>query len=257
MIDQPFAIALLFLLGIFTGAVAGVLGIGGGLLIVPALSLWQISLVQATATSLVGVFISAVSGSVQNGLKGNLNWKAALGLALFGIPTAQIGAWLGDRLPNAYLAFSFAGLMLLTIYLLDLKQKLKARTQSAPQTAHNPPAIAGIGLFAGLLSGLFGVGGGAVMVPLQMLFLNEPIKSAVRTSLGAIVLISISGLIQHTLNQNVLWKPGIALALGGMLGAQIGTRILPRLSDRLVNTLFRGLLVLLSIYMIWKGIQSA
>ncbi len=253
MIDQPLTIGLLFLLGIFTGAVAGVLGIGGGLLMVPALTLWQISLVQATATSLVGVLISAISGSLQNWLKGVLNWRASLGLAIFGIPTAQLGAWLGDRLPNSDLAFSFAALMLLTIFLLNLKQKLRARDQAETSSRQSLLPIVGIGLFAGLLSGLFGVGGGAVMVPLQMLFLNESIKSAVRTSLGAIVAISASGLIQHSLNHNVLWTPGIALALGGMLGAQMGTSLLPRLSDQLVNLLFRGLLIFLSIYLIWKG----
>jgi uncharacterized membrane protein YfcA len=71
--------------------------------------------------------------------------------------------------------------------------------------------------------------------------------------LGAIVLIAASGLMQHALNQNVLWKPGLALALGGMLGAQLGTRLLPRLPDAIVNRLFRSLLILLSLYMIWKG----
>jgi uncharacterized protein len=255
MIDQPLTLGLLVLLGIFTGAVAGVLGIGGGLLIVPALTLWQISLVQATATSLVGVLISAISGSAQNWLRGTLNWRASLGLAMFGIPTAQLGAWLGDRLSNSYLAFSFAALMLLTIYLLTIKQKLKARSQEDNPVDRNLVRVGGIGLFAGLLSGLFGVGGGAIMVPLQMLFLNESIKSAVRTSLGAIVAISASGLIQHTLNRNVLWTPGLALALGGMLGAQFGTRLLPRLSDHLISQLFRGLLLFLSLYMIWQGLQ--
>ncbi|MGI0494549.1 sulfite exporter TauE/SafE family protein, partial [Alkalinema pantanalense CENA528] len=108
----------------------------------------------------------------------------------------------------------------------------------------------------GFLSGLFGVGGGAIMVPLQMLFLGEPIKSAVRTSLGAIVLIAMSGLVSHTLNGNVLWQPGIAIALGGMLGAQLGTRWLNRLSSKMVDRMFRGLLVVLSIYMVWKGCSS-
>jgi uncharacterized protein len=255
MIDHPLTLGLLFLLGIFTGAVAGILGIGGGLLIVPALTLWQVSLVQATATSLVGVLVSAISGSAQNWLKGTLNWRAALGLAIFGIPTAQVGAWLGDRLPSSYLAFSFAALMLLTIYLLTLKQRLKSKNLEDAPLNRSLVRVGGIGSLAGLLSGLFGVGGGAVMVPLQMLFLNESIKSAVRTSLGAIVAIATSGLIQHALNRNVLWTPGIALALGGMLGAQLGTGILPQLSDRLVSQFFRGLLIVLSLYMIWQGLH--
>lgn len=258
--DQSTTWILLTLLGVFTGAVAGVLGIGGGLLIVPALTLWGVNLVQATATSLVGVLVSALSGSVQNWRKGRLNWRDSMGLALFGIPTAQFGAWLGDRLPNAWLAFGFAALMLVTIYLMDLKQRLKQRNQQADVpddvTPHGWLPVAQIGLLAGVLSGLFGVGGGTVMVPLQMLMLGETIKTAVRTSLGAIVAIAASGLAQHAWNGNVLLIPGLCLGLGGMLGAQLGTRLLPRLSDQLVNQLFRLLLVLLSIYMIWRGLQG-
>jgi uncharacterized protein len=261
MIDQPMTLLLLTFIGLLTGIIAGILGIGGGVLIVPILTFWQVLLVQATATSLVGVLLSAISGSYQNWRKGQLNGPAALGFALFGIPTAVLGAELGSRLPNAWLAFGFAALMGLTIYLLDLKRRLAPHHQtSADRIAipikHDLRSVAGIGLFTGILSGLFGIGGGAVMVPLQMLLLSEPIKSAVRTSLGAIVLIATSGLAKHTLEGNVLWPQGICLAIGGMVGAQIGTRILPRLSDQLVNLLFRLLLILLALYMGWKGFHT-
>jgi hypothetical protein len=258
MLNSPLSLLLLATLGVFTGIVAGVLGIGGGLLIVPVLSLMGVSLVQATATSLVGVLLSAVSGSIQNWRKGTLNLRAAGSIALFGLPTAQVGAWLGDRLQEHWLAFSFALLMLLTIYFMNLKHRLKLRECSADETAgiYRLMPVAQIGLLAGLLSGLFGIGGGVVMVSLQMLMLGESIKSAVRTSLGAIVLIAISGLLQHSFNSNVLWLPGICLGIGGIIGAQLGTRLLPRMSDRLVSRLFQSLLVLLAAYMAWKGFNA-
>jgi uncharacterized membrane protein YfcA len=113
-----------------------------------------------------------------------------------------------------------------------------------------------IGLLAGFLSGLFGVGGGAVMVPLQMVWLEEPIKSAVRTSLGAIVLIAMSGLWRYGIQGNVLWGPGFMLAIGGAIGAQFGTRLLKTLSSDRVNQLFRALLIILAIYMTWRGIRG-
>ncbi len=283
MLETPIGWVLLFIIGTVTGTLSGLLGIGGGLLMVPALTIWGVSLVQATATSLIGVFLSALSGSVRNFRAGELNWKASLLLALFGIVTAQAGALIGDRLPDAGLAIGFAALLLVTVYLMDLRRKLKkqADTQHAKQTAlaelssasvfssNRPseesdgkqvaaqlPQIAGIGLSAGVLSGLFGVGGGVVMVPLQMLLLGESIKAAVRTSLGAIVAIAISGLAQHAWNGNVLWIPGLCLGLGGITGAQIGTRLLPRLPDQIVNRMFRGLLFALAAYMIIRAIRS-
>jgi uncharacterized protein len=254
---------LLFGLGIVTGVLSGLLGIGGGLLMVPALTVFGVPLVQATATSLVGVFLSAVSGSVRNFRAGELNWQTSLLLAAFGIVTAQAGAWLGNRLPDAVLSLAFAALLLITIYLMQLRQRLKRNEIRQPPIesgtgkpgARRVGPIAAIGLLAGLLSGLFGVGGGVVMVPLQMLLLAESIKAAVRTSLGAIVAIAISGLAQHAWNGNVLWIPGICLGMGGILGAQAGTRLLPRLPDRTVNLLFRLFLIGLSVYMVVRAID--
>jgi uncharacterized protein len=256
MLETPIGWLLLLLLGTFTGTLSGLLGIGGGLLMVPALTIFGVPLVEATATSLVGVFLSAVSGSVQNLRTGDLAWRLSLILAGFGIVTAQAGAWLGDRIPDRFLSLAFAALLLLTIYLMNLRQDLKRR-QSQP-TAPTPrfAPTAGIGLLAGLLSGLFGVGGGLVMVPLQMLFLQEPIKSAVRTSLGAIVAIAISGLAQHAWNGNVLWIPGLCLGIGGMVGAQMGTRLLPTLPDRAISLLFRISLIALAVYMVVRGVVN-
>lgn len=270
MLESPLGWVLLFLVGTVTGTLSGVLGIGGGLLMVPILTLFGLPLVQATATSLIGVLLSALSGSVQNLRTRSLNWRVSGLLALFGIFTAQVGAWLGDRLPDAWLALAFAALLLLTIYLMDLRRQLQKKealslshpaVESAspvpvPTLSLQVPSIAGIGLLAGVLSGLFGVGGGVVMVPLQTLFLNETIKSAVRTSLGAIVPIAISGLAQHAWNGNVLWIPGLCLGLGGIFGAQVGTRLLPKLSDGTVNQLFRLFLIALAVYMAVRGIQG-
>ena len=263
MLETPIGWVLLLVLGTFTGTLSGLLGIGGGLLMVPALTMFGVPLVQATATSLVGVFLSSVSGSLRNlGMK-ELNWRVSLVLATFGIFTAQGGAWLGDRIPDHWLSLSFAVLLLVTIYLMNLRQSLKSRhainLELSPDKLATTPIryapTAGIGLLVGLLSGLFGVGGGLVMVPLQMLLLNEPIKSAVRTSLGAIVAIAISALAQHAWNGNVLWIPGLCLGLGGIVGAQIGTRLLPRFPDRTVSLMFRCTLILLAVYMVVRVVS--
>ncbi|WNZ21998.1 sulfite exporter TauE/SafE family protein [Leptolyngbya sp. NK1-12] len=262
MLETPLGWGLLFVLGSFTGVLSGLLGIGGGLLMVPALTLFGVPLVQATATSLVGVFLSSISGSLRNFRAGELNWRVSLVLAGFGIVTAQVGAWLGDQLPDALLSIGFAVLLLLTIYLMNLRQRLQrqqAGSQDATKTVSDSirwKPTAAIGLLAGVLSGLFGVGGGVVMVPLQMLFLGESIKAAVRTSLGAIVAIAISGLAQHAWNGNVLWIPGLCLGMGGVLGAQFGTRLLPRLPDQTVNLLFRVFLIGLAVYMLLRGLSA-
>ncbi|MDY6941337.1 MAG: sulfite exporter TauE/SafE family protein [Cyanobacteriota bacterium] len=253
---DPLTAILLLLLGTCTGLVAGVLGIGGGLLMVPVLMAWGVPILEATATSLVCVLLSAISGSWRNWQSGQLQVAASLSLALGGFPAAQFSAWLGDRLPGVGLAFGFAGLQLLAIYLMGLRRKLQRETAPEPSRSISIPKMAGIGVLAGLLSGLFGIGGGLVMVPLQMLFLGFSIKPAVRTSLGAIVPIAASGLIRHSYSGNVLWIPGLCLGLGGILGAQLGTRLLPKLPARVVDRIFRWLLMGLATYTLVKGLQA-
>ncbi|HEY9656844.1 MAG TPA: sulfite exporter TauE/SafE family protein, partial [Allocoleopsis sp.] len=127
MLQTPIGWVLLFFIGTFTGTLSGLLGIGGGLLMVPALTVFGVPLVQATATSLVGVFLSSVSGSLRNFSAGELNWQVSLLLALFGMVTAQVGAWLGDRISDAWLSLAFAALLLITIYLINLRQQLQRR----------------------------------------------------------------------------------------------------------------------------------
>ena len=296
MIDTPLGWLLLLVFGLFTGTLAGILGIGGGLLNVPALTLSGASTLQATATSLIGVLFSATSGSVRNLQTGSLNWQVSLTLGGCGILAAQLGAWMGGQLPDAWLSLGFAALTLVTIYLMGLKRSLKQQQERAakeekknitsevlhdqsstpndppspiphPSSTINPPHSTStpqptyrlfptmlIGLTAGTLSGLFGVGGGAVMVPLQMLILNEPIKTAVRTSLGAIVAIASSALIRQAAVGNVIWMPGICLGIGGIIGAQLGTRLLPKLSNKMISSLFRLLLLGLATYMIVRVI---
>jgi uncharacterized membrane protein YfcA len=228
---------------------------------VPALTAVGFGVLPATATSLVGVMFSSISGSLRNWWAGKLDLRRSFSLAIGGIPAAQIGAILAENLSPSALAFSFAGLQCIAIYLMGLRQKLSPSAGEAEgryeadrdsESWFDQPSI-GIGVIAGVLSGLFGVGGGVIMVPLQMLVLKTPIKDAVRVSLGAIVAIGASSLIRHALLGNVLWIPGLCLGIGGVIGAQIGVRLLPYLSAAFINFLFRGLLILMAAFMIFEG----
>jgi uncharacterized membrane protein YfcA len=95
---------------------------------------------------------------------------------------------------------------------------------------------------------MFGVGGGLILVPLQMLFLQVKIKSAIQTSLGVIVLTSVFASIGHYKNENILFSTGILVGLGGLIGSQISTRFLPKIPEQYIKFLFCGLLIILAIY---------
>lgn len=101
-----------------------------------------------------------------------------------------------------------------------------------------------IGLLAGLLSGLFGVGGGTVIVPLLVLMLHFDQRLAAGTSLAAIVPTASVGVISYAIHGSVAWIPAIILAAGAVIGAQIGTRLLPRISQSALRWAFIGFLVI-------------
>ncbi|MGF1577147.1 MAG: sulfite exporter TauE/SafE family protein [Cyanophyceae cyanobacterium] len=259
--------------GVISGILAGILGIGGGVLLNPLLVGVGTTPVQAAATSSLAILMTATAGTFQNWRMGFLQIEKTLYLGIPAILTAQLGVLLGSNAPDYLLATGFGLLLIINIYLVGLKKKAITKAQSltgdaqtqetlspqaetpSTQSFWRTPLVARLttGGLAGLLAGLFGVGGGVVMVPMQILLLNEPIKDAVRTSLSVIVITGISACVGHALRGNVLVLYGLVLGLAGMVGAQAGTRFLPKLSDQMVSIAFRLLMAVLSTYMFWKA----
>ncbi len=243
----------LFFGGLLSGVLAGFLGIGGGTLLVPILVTLGYSPVQAVATSSLTIVLTSISGSIQNWRMGYLDIKKVTYMGIPSVITAQIGVYFSNIVPNYILLVAFAVLLISTIFLTNLRQSLSAKQFGDLSKSKNNKMIAYIstGGAAGILAGFFGVGGGVIMVPLQMLLLSEPIKVAIQTSLGVIVITSLSACVGQAWQGNVLFSEGFLLGLGGLLGAQVSTRFLPRLPEQLVSLIFRFFLLSLAFYLLW------
>lgn len=247
--------------GLVSGILAGFLGIGGGTVLVPLIVALGYTPVEAVATSSLVILITSISGSVQNWRMGYFDLKGVIYLGFPALVTAQIGVYLASRVAPYLLLTGFGILLIATIYLVDLRKRLTSKEESnepQPKEVTNEPqqfnpvlSRIGTGSTAGILSALFGVGGGVILVPLQILLLGETIKGAIQTSLGVIAITAISACIGHAMSGNVLFVNGILLGIGGLLGAQISTRILPKLPDEIVSLAFRNFLGILSLYIFW------
>ena len=254
----------LFPIGIVVGIVSALLGIGGGLLYVPALAAVGASPIQSVATSLVAITLGATSGTIQNWQMKSLKLETVSLLTFPAMLTTEIGVSIARALPSKWLLLSFSALQITAIWLINLKNKLqkdekktaKIVPSQSPEDSTPILKTQSIGLIAGILSGLFGVGGGIVMVPLQVLILKMPIKQSVQTSYGAIVLISLWAVSRYAIadSTNVLILPGLMLGFGSLLGSNYGARLLPKLSDNLVRFLFTCLLIILAVYMSFKAL---
>ena len=113
--------------------------------------------------------------------------------------------------------------------------------------------LVAIGLLGGVLSGLLGVGGGIVMVPLLVLWAHYGQREAHAASLGAIIPISIAGIITYGIAGEVKVGPAIALTIGSVCGARVGAGMLARLDERILKSVFGLFLVGVALLMAIRG----
>ena len=242
--------------GVFSGVLSGLLGIGGGFIIVSLLVALGYPPIQAVATSSLVIVLSSSTGSFYNWRSGYLDLKRVIYIAIPAIVAAQLGVFAAVKIADYVLLIIFSIFLVTNIFLIQLRKRLIATNKKSTNILNPTVSRIATGTIAGFLSGLLGVGGGAIMVPLQMLLLNEDIKVAIRTSLGVIVAATISSCIVHATQGNVLYLEGLTLGAGGMIGSQLGTRVLPKLADSLVSRIFVVFLASMAVLNLWQAWKS-
>lgn len=222
------------ILGVLTGLLAGILsgafGVGGGIVMVPAIRLFLNPAVPvaAIASPLPVIFPTAVVGAYTYHRAGQVSLRAAAWAAPLGALGAFGGAAL-TRVVNPHV------LLLITAVLVVWQAIRVARGkeyEERPRGSTPGWQYALMGLAAGVISGALGVGGGIIMVPVLTAMLGMPLKRALGTSLVAIMALVIPGTIAHAAYGNVDWGISLVLVLGVMPGARIGALLALRAKDR-------------------------
>lgn len=259
---DPLQIVLFAIAGFAIGIFSGLLGIGGGTLMVPILRLgFGLEAVVATATSLFTIVFTSIGGTITHIRNKTALPKLSLCLGVGGAITSSFGAFLGNMSPGwlimlvaaiiiAYSAFN----MLRKAVKVPQKGKEKAAPDKSSR-AKEPVVIPeweftrkrglqgfGIGLIAGLASGYVGVGGGFIMVPLMTAWLGVPMQKASGTSLLAIMILAIPGVVTQIVLGNVDFLAGIFLAIGSIPGAMVGARFVKRIPERQLRFIFAAFL---------------
>jgi uncharacterized protein len=209
--------------GFGAGVLSGLFGVGGGIVTTPAVdTLLGGTAIQAIATPLPVILPTSLVGSYTYGKAGEVSFRAARWAAAPGIGGAIAGALLTEVV-NAHL------LLLVTAALIAITavQVIVGRTSRTPWVLGETPGwkYSAIGLLAGFVSGLLGVGGGIVMVPALTTWIGMPLRRALGTSLLVIAILVIPGTIVHSLLGNIDWAIFLVLTLGVIPGARVGARI--------------------------------
>ncbi|MFM8155450.1 MAG: sulfite exporter TauE/SafE family protein [Actinomycetes bacterium] len=240
-----------FLTAIAAGVLAGLTGGGGGMFFVPVLIFAGMPVVEALATSNLGILITSASGTLTNVRQGLVPWRRVLWLGIPAIVLAPLGAWIAFHLPGDLLILGFILLNLTNIVLTARKPAVDeyANTGRTP----TPLQYTATGGSGGLLAGLFGIGGGLIVVPLQILWLSTPIKIAARASLAVIMLSSAAAVLGHSVvDGGIHWRTGIVLGIGGVIGAPIGALLLRRISPTAATRILQLVLLGVSITLTWQ-----
>jgi uncharacterized protein len=240
--------------GIIIGLLSGLVGIGGGTILLPLLVNFGYSPIQGVATSSLAVVLTVLSSSWRNWKNGGFDLERISLLATPAILVAPLGVFLSTKFPSFLLLLSFGIFLIVNIFLASIKRNLKHQVIDSSVMKQNF-YLARIltGGISGFLAGLFGIGGGAIMVPLQMLLLRENIKMAIQTSIGVILITSISNFCIYLQQGNISFSAGIALGFGGLCGAQVSSYYLPKVSEKTIGLIFNLVLLILATNMFWQA----
>lgn len=218
---------ILLVTGLGVGVLSGLLGVGGGVAMVPILVLLlHYGQKSGQATSLAAITLTALSGAVSYGIAGEVMLLPAAVVAVGGLVGAVLGVGLLRRLSENQVRLVFGVLMV--VVAVRLLWPSAAVTGSSQVASIGPGILGGYlltGLAMGVLSALLGVGGGVILVPAFMLAFGMSPHEAQCTSLAVMVPVSLMGAWRNARHGYTDWRAGAWLGVGGVVGAPLGAAL--------------------------------
>lgn len=210
-------------LGFVAGVVGSVIGLGGGIIIVPVLTFLGVSPTLASSSSLFAAFSNSVASTISYTRQKRTDYKIGLRLGLLSVPGTILGAIITSHVTPDVFKILFGIVLIASCYYLFVKRNLASKQQNTSKQML--VVSAGISFFAGILSSFFGIGGGIVFVPLMIIGLGMLVKNATATSQLILMFSSASGMIAHALLGHSDFDYAFLLSIGAFAGGFLGARL--------------------------------
>jgi uncharacterized membrane protein YfcA len=235
--------ALTLVVGLCSGVLSGAFGVGGAVISTPGIRLLGVSPLVAVGTTLPAILPSALSGGLRYHTEGLLDWRAVALVAPSGLLASIAGALLSGLVPGDghLLQLAIAGLLGFSAWRMGTGRQGPSNagedgdggTEQGSTLPPRPVArLAGVGVLAGALSGLLGIGGGTILVPGLAQVGGLSLRTAVATSLVCTGIFAVPGTVTHGLLGNIDWRVALLLGVTVVPGARLGVAASLRLGDR-------------------------
>jgi len=246
---------LLLGIGAVGGLLSGMFAIGGGVVLVPLLkAMVRMDHRRAVATSLLAIVPTAVVASIAYIANGEFDPVAAALISVGAIAGALVGSALLRRIPVLWLEWMFIALLVVIAVRLALVAPVRGDTVVfSPAVA---VAYVTLGLFIGVASGLFGIGGGVLAVPALVVLFSMSDLVAKGTSLLVVLPTSVVGTVANTRAGLTDVRAGLAVGAAAAATSVLGVRIALAMSPRLSGVLFAALLLLVAAQLSWRAIVA-
>ena len=245
-------VLILIVVGIISGYLSGLFGIGGGTIIVPALVWIGLSQRNAAATSVAAIIPTSIAGVSSYALGGDVDWVAALLLACGMIIGSQIGSWLLSRLSELFLRWAYVAFLIFVI--ISQLVFTPSRSSTISMSILTGVLLVLVGVLIGTLAGLLGIGGGAIAVPALSLLFAASDLIARGTSLLAMFPSSLTGTIANWRRHLVRLGEGLIIGVSAAVIAPLGTLTAGAVTARMGANLFALYLFLLLIRCVWSAL---
>jgi uncharacterized membrane protein YfcA len=264
----------IFLFGLLAATIGSLVGLGGGVFIVPGLlflksyfeEIAHITPQIVVGTSLLVVIFAALGSIIPYAKQGKVDFRSGLFFFLASGPGSVIGAYLNTGLSEKTFHLIFGVILMIISYFLFKNKKVRAKNirwhvtrecldeRGQPYEYGYHRYLAFVICFSvGLFQGLLGIGGGSLLVPALILLFWYPAHLAIATSMFVILLSSLTGSISHIILGNVDWNLLIWLAPGALLGGQVGAFISNKINNERLTILLRAIILFLALYALWEG----
>jgi len=250
MIDQLWLVPL----GFVAGVLGSMIGLGGGIIVVPVLTFTGFPPTLAASNSLFAAFSNAVASTVSYSRQKRIEYSVGLKLGLLTIPGTILGAYVSSDVTPGIFKILFGLVLVASSVYIFLRKKITTKDIILSTKA----VILSIGasFFAGIISSFFGIGGGIIFVPLMVVGMGMSMKKAAPTSQFILLFASFSGIIVHTILGHPDFLQSGLLAVGAFVGGLVGARLSLEIKERSLQILVSVVIIAAAIKLFWDSFSE-